>query len=65
MDILTLHIIAVGCIIYLSYRYGMYRAHKNLELEMEEFLKKANEKPHPFLLGDNASRFIISHTNLF
>ena len=48
MDILTLHIIAVGCIIYLSYRYGMYKAHKNLELEMEEFLKKANEKPRPF-----------------
>ena len=48
MDILILHIIAIGCIMYLSYRYGVYRTEKKLEREMEEFLKQASKKPDPF-----------------
>jgi len=48
MDILILHIIAVGCIIYLSYRYGVYRTEKELQREMEEFLRRAAKKPDPF-----------------
>ena len=52
MDILILHIIAVGCIIYLSFRYGRYHRDKELEREMEEFLKKVSKdiqkQPDPF-----------------
>ena len=42
------HLIAIGCIMYLSYRYGKYRTEKKLEQEMEEFLKQASKKPDPF-----------------
>ena len=48
MDILILHIIAIGCIMYLSYRYGVYRTENELQREMEEFLRRATKKPDPF-----------------
>jgi len=52
MDILTLHIIAIGCIVYLGYRYGIYSEKKRLEkfinemTLLQEDLK--NKKPDPF-----------------
>ena len=48
MDIVILHIIAIGCIMYLSYRYGVYRTEKELQREMEEFLRRATKKHDPF-----------------
>ena len=52
MDILTLHIIAIGCIIYLSYRYGIYSEQKRLEKFMTEVTllqdEIAKKKPDPF-----------------
>ena len=45
---LELHLIAIACIIYLSYRYGVYRTEKELQREMEEFLRRAAKKPDPF-----------------
>ena len=53
MDILTLHLIAVGCIVYLSYRYGVYAANKEFDKylqDMAEIEKRINarKKPDPF-----------------
>tara|TARA_Y100000004_G_C8888110_1_gene400728 strand:- start:79 stop:249 length:171 start_codon:yes stop_codon:yes gene_type:complete len=52
MDILTLHLIAVGCIVYLSYRYGVYAANKEFDKylrDMEEIEKRLKQrKPDPF-----------------
>ena len=53
MDILTLHLIAVGCIVYLSYRYGVYSANKIFDQylqDMAEIEKRMNarKKPDPF-----------------
>ncbi len=51
MDILTLHILAIGCIIYLSYRYGIYSEKKRLEKfinEMAELQEELKKKPDPF-----------------
>ena len=48
MDILTLHILAVGSVIYLSYRYGVYKANKEFDKflqRMSEVEKELNKKP--------------------
>ncbi len=51
MDILTLHIIAIGCIVYLAYRYGIYSEKKRLEKfinEMALLQEELKKKPDPF-----------------
>jgi hypothetical protein len=51
MSILTLHIIAIFCIIYLSYRYGVYIANKEVKAKiryLRKIEKKLKSQPDPF-----------------